>query len=330
MKPTDCPFLGLEDDSETHHAFPSLRNFCLRARPIEIVSLEHQSSHCLCLDYVRCPVLSASLKAPLPDELRVFEPSQRRNYTGVAITFVVIIILIVVGWRQSWFLARSAAPTPTNTALVSEPAAISTPISTSRIAIPTVLTDAQNTPTLPPNLTPSMYPSLAVTPVPGEYPTIIVENTQTTIPMASETVCTPLPGWVVYIVQPNDSLFNIGLKFGVTVAKLQEVNCMGTSVVIYTGQKLYVPYVATLTPPLSPTYQPTESASPTEIIDLPTNTPEPVPTDTPFLTDTPQPSDTPHPTSTSYPTNTVTPPPLPTDTLPTATLTPPPTETGRR
>jgi LysM repeat protein len=330
MKPTICPFLGLKDDPETHHAFPSLRNCCRRARPIEPVSLEHQSTHCLCLNYVRCSVLANSLSIPLPVELQVTESSRKRNYIGVAISVVLMMILIVVAWRQSWFLARSAAPAPMKTELNTAPIVIATPISTSRIAIPNVLTNAQKTSTLSPSLTPSTSPSPMVTPIPGEYPTIIVGNTTTTVPLATDTICAPPSGWVIYIVQSNDSLSYLGLKYGVTVTELQEANCMGSVVMIYTGQKLYVPNVPTLTPPVSPTRTPTESASPTIETEISTDTPEPVSTDTPFPAGTPQPTDTPNQTSIPYPTNTVPPPPLPTDTLPTNTLTPPPTEAGRR
>jgi LysM repeat protein len=314
MKPTICPFLAHKDDPETHHAFPSLRNCCRRARPIEPVCLEHQSTHCLSLNYVRCAVLANSPSIPLPVDLQVKEASRKRYYIGVAISVVLMLILIVVGWRQSWFLARSAAPVPTKTELNTAPIVIATPISTSRIAIPNVLTNVQKTSTLSPSFTPSTSPSLTATPTTGEYPTIIVENTKTTVPLATDTICAPPSGWVIYIVQSNDSLSYLGLKFGVTVAELQEANCMGSSVIIYTGQKLYVPNVPTLTPPVSPT----------------TDTPEPVYTDTPFPTNTPQPTDTPNPTSTPYPTNTVPLPPLSTDILPTNTLTPPPTEAGHK
>ena len=330
MKPSICPFLGLKDDPETHHAFPSLGNCCQRARPIEPVSLEHQSTHCLCSDYVRCAVLANNLIIPLPVELQVTEPSRKRNYIGAAITVVLIMILIVVGWRQNWYMVRSAAPALTMTEVNSDPIVISSPISTSRVAIPNVVTNPQNTLTLSNSLTPSMSPSLMVTPTPGEYPTMVVENTKTTVPLASETICAPPSGWVIYIVQPNDSLFDLGLKFGVTVAELQEGNCMGASVILYVGQKLYVPNMPMRTPPVSSTRIPTKSATPTEENEIYTDTPEPVPTDTPIPTDTPQPTDTPNPTSTLYPTYTLTPPPPPTDTLPTGTLTPPPIEVGHR
>jgi len=301
MKPTICPFLGILDDPETHHAFPSMRNCCQRARPIEPVSLEHQSSHCLCLDYVHCAMLSRSPGAALPVDLQVPQSSGKRSVIGVGITILIVMILILVGWRQSWLLARSAAPTPMMTELPSATITLATPISTSRIAIPNVVTNPQNTSTV----SPSHIPSVTATQTPVAYPTNIGENTKTTVPSATMTVCGPPSGWVIYIVQPNDSLSHLGQKFGVTVADLQEANCMGIEVTIYSGQKLYVPNVPVLTVPVYPTRTPTESVSPTEEYEVSTNTPEPVSTDTPFPTDTPQLTDTPLPTSTTHPTNTL-------------------------
>jgi len=319
MKPSICPFLGLKDDPETHHAFPALGNSCQRARPIETISLEHQSTHCLCSNYVRCVVLANNLILPLPIELRVPEPSMKRKYIGVAIPVVLILILVFIGWRQNWYKARSAAPVPTMTEVNPDFVEILSPISTSRIAIPNVLTNPQYTHTLSPGLTPSLIPSLSVPQAPDEYPTVMAEITETTVPLASETICAPPSNWVIYIIQPNDSLYNLGLKFGVTVAELQKGNCMGDSVLLYAGQKLFVPNVPTQTTTVSPTRIPTRSATPTEEIGISTDTPEPIPTETPIPTDTPQPTDTPNPT------NTLTPPPLPTD-----TYTPPPTEAGRK
>ena len=328
MKPTICPHLGLKDDPDTYQAFPSLRNCCQRARPVEPVSLEHQSTHCLRLNHVHCVVLANSLTIPLPVEIQVRRETRKRYYIGGTISLVLIMILLIVGWRQSWFLARSASPAPAKTELISTSFVIATPISTSRIAMPNIYTNDRNTITATPSLIPFISPSLTVTPTPDRVPTNIIENTQTTVPLATGTTCAPPSGWVVYIVQANDSLFYLGLQFGVTVTQLQEANCMGTAVIIYTGQKLYVPNVPTSTLPFIIT--PTELASPTKEPEISTDTPKPVATDTPFPTDTQQPTDSPNPSSTSNPTNTLPPPPQPTDILPTITLTPPPPGIGYR
>jgi LysM repeat protein len=78
-------------------------------------------------------------------------------------------------------------------------------------------------------------------------------------------------------VQPGDTLFRIALSYNITYPRLQRANCMGSSTIIYTGQRLWVPNIATRTPSpgvtIIPTF-PTATQTP-----LPTITTAP-PTDT--------------------------------------------------
>jgi LysM repeat protein len=108
-----------------------------------------------------------------------------------------------------------------------------------------------------------------------------VQATVTAIP------CGPFAGWVrTYIVQPGDNLFRIGLSYGVTVTQLQRANCMGSSTLIFVGQRLWVPNVPTRTPgvtfiPSSPTASNTsQPVATTEIptIEPPTATLTQIPT----------------------------------------------------
>ncbi|MCI0553091.1 MAG: LysM peptidoglycan-binding domain-containing protein [Anaerolineae bacterium] len=90
-----------------------------------------------------------------------------------------------------------------------------------------------------------------------------VQATVTAVP------CGPFAGWVrTYIVQPGDNLFRIGLSYGVTVSQLQRANCMGSSITIFVGQRLWAPNVPTRTPgitviPNSPTASNTSQPIPT-------------------------------------------------------------------
>jgi LysM repeat protein len=155
-------------------------------------------------------------------------------------------------------------------------------------------------------------------------------------------VCSPPPaGWVVYIIQPGDTLSSISRRYGISLAQLQMVNCL-TSAYIRAGDTLLVPYllpVASLTPTPQPTHTssplpPTPSETPTWIIITampPTDTVSPTDTPEPSATETPLPSETSSPFPPT-PSETFT--PLPTDTaLPTSTptelptYTPPPTRT---
>jgi len=119
------------------------------------------------------------------------------------------------------------------------------------------------------------------------------------VPTVTVIPCGPPPGWVkTHVVQAGDNLYRIALSYGITYPQLQRGNCMGSSTTIYTGQRLWVPNIPTLTPVPGVTVIPT----------FPTNTslpPTATPTSTATATATP----------TSIPTSTAT-------QIPTATLTP--------
>jgi len=90
-----------------------------------------------------------------------------------------------------------------------------------------------------------------------------VISTVTVIP------CGPPAGWVkTHVVQPGDNLYRIAISYGITYPQLQIANCMGSSVLIYSGQKLWVPNIPTRTPVPGVTIVP----------DFPTGTPSPTAT----------------------------------------------------
>jgi LysM repeat protein len=128
-------------------------------------------------------------------------------------------------------------------------------------------------------------------------------------PMRTQT---PLPcgaphGWIVYYVQPGDTLYRLSQAYGITVADLQRANCLGASTLLHTGQLIYVP--PWLPRPATPTMPGLILPTSTPVPDLPSNTPSEtltiipstsIPTDTSI----PVPSDTPVelPTATPVPT----------------------------
>jgi hypothetical protein len=158
--------------------------------------------------------------------------------------------------------------------------------------------------------------------IPGQAGFTFFEDTRTPLDTRTATPSDlplitgcPLPeGWMIYVVNPTDSLFRLSVIYSVSVSQLQQANCMGDETVILPGQILYVPFVPTKTP----------SSSPTVTIIIPSNT-IPVPAREPAAASTPVPvrNDNPSPTDTSIPpTNTSAPPtdpPLP----PTNTAVPP-------
>jgi len=135
--------------------------------------------------------------------------------------------------------------------------------------------------------------------------------------------CGPPLDWIIYYVQPGETLFSLARYFGVSVEDIRLANCM-TGYTIYVGQPLYLPPlppmpVPTFTPTTLPTAAPAPPAPPGP---QPTNTPVPPSTNTPVppSTSTPVPPTAtlpPLPTSTYMPSpiETPTPPATPTDTL---------------
>lgn len=113
-------------------------------------------------------------------------------------------------------------------------------------------------------------------------------------PMRTQT---PLPcgapkSWIVYYVQPGDTLFRLSLAYGISVADLQRGNCLGLSTLLHTGQLIFVPpwpprpAAPTIPGPIFPTStslpgQPSDTPPATiPPTSIPTDTPIPVPTDT--------------------------------------------------
>lgn len=125
-------------------------------------------------------------------------------------------------------------------------------------------------------------------------------------PTRTRIPCGPPVGWVIYTVQSGDTLYHLASLYRVTVRQLQDANCI-TRTTIYVGEQLYVPNVATSTPPFA-----TDTPFPTGTLPTPTETapatatPTTGPTDTPTETPTPTPTDTPLPTPTDTPTPTPT------------------------
>jgi LysM repeat protein len=313
MKPTTCPYLSIIEDPEVQLAFPSLQNCCRRARPVESANLEYQSKYCLTPNYVNCSVPTNDINTPLPEGIRAVVPGRNRKLTFMIVVIVMVVGFLAIGIWQSGFLGRLLNPllkvTKTQTEIFTTPS----PMPTMIVNTPTSLISTSYTQTVIPTVIPTLVPTNSPTPLktPSDTPTMLATPSKSPTLATTESVCNPPAGWVSYTVQPNESLNQIALKFNMTVAELQEANCMGQSVVIYPGQVIYVPNVPTRTPPRYSTRIPTRTPSPTKR-DVPhTQTPTPNPTDTPRPSVTLSPTDTPRPS----PTKTITPPPLPTHTF---------------
>ena len=122
-------------------------------------------------------------------------------------------------------------------------------------------------------------------------------------PTITPTRCVPRPpaGWVLYTIQSGDTLSGLALSRRTTQARIQQVNCLPSSM-LYAGQKIYLPAAP---PTATPTWTlvPTETTVPTATA-TPTQTTQPTPTSTVPVTATA----TVAPTATTVPTSTVAPP----------------------
>jgi len=148
-------------------------------------------------------------------------------------------------------------------------------------------------PTLPP-----ASPEATATRSPEDTPavTVVIIPTSTPVtqpalpsPATAQTTqpCSPQTGWVPYIVQPGDTLFQIGLRYGLTVDALMRGGCL-TSTQLTAGELILVPNTqprASSTPlPTQPTH-PTLTVPPGSPTITPSATFEPFPTSTQTSTD---------------------------------------------
>jgi LysM repeat protein len=142
--------------------------------------------------------------------------------------------------------AQAATATPTRlamspTPILPSPTSLS-PTSTSQAApsATVIALAASSTSSTLPSPTPSPIPSYLVS--------------------ATSVSCGAPKGWITYIVQPGDTLFRLSTAYGITINRLQQANCMGSSTLLKTGQVLFVP-PWTPQPPLY--VSPTVAATPT-------------------------------------------------------------------
>lgn len=95
----------------------------------------------------------------------------------------------------------------------------------------------------------------------------VANPTNTRIPVAAPTSCAPRADWnFSYSIQTGDTLFKVAQSFGLTVAELQQANCIADANQIQVGQVIRVPrQLATVVPQATVTVQPTNTVPPTAI-----------------------------------------------------------------
>ncbi|MDZ4769183.1 MAG: LysM domain-containing protein [Chloroflexota bacterium] len=102
----------------------------------------------------------------------------------------------------------------------------------------------QNPPT--PTLRPSITPPIALTLSSGTLlPSVTPINLNTPVPGqtggGSSTTCLAPAGWVVYVIEPGDSLGLLAEATGTTIDLLVSANCLADASLITAGQPIYLP-----------------------------------------------------------------------------------------
>lgn len=96
-------------------------------------------------------------------------------------------------------------------------------------------------------------------------PTPLVINTKTptlSAPTDTAVACGPPTDWVLHTVAAGETLEWLAQAYQVSVADLQYANCRGDSTALVTGESLFVPNVATITPTATNTPVPTATNTP--------------------------------------------------------------------
>ncbi|NUM48940.1 MAG: LysM peptidoglycan-binding domain-containing protein [Anaerolineales bacterium] len=304
MANSPCPYLGRRDDPSTMFNYPSVGNFCQHVRPLAPPSEEHQLQYCLSGHFQQCSVYQAPEGKRIPPSLQMVEwtdaPTLQNNLSpwltirqlGVILLFGVVMLIGVV-----FFVLMNSARVPST---AGNPTLTSTLIPTRPIATATLfpMGGTEKPSVFAPLPTDTPAPSLPTeTLVASPLPTLEEPAT----PTASPTICTPPAGWTIYSVQAGQTLTLLSTATGITVAQLQQGNCMGTSTQIFTGQKLYVPKLPELPTP-SPTSALVTEPIPTSNVSTPVPpTASPTPSATPETQPTEAPPTLSPPTATPNP-----------------------------
>jgi LysM repeat protein len=104
-------------------------------------------------------------------------------------------------------------------------------------------TGVRPTPTEVAEILPSFtaIPSATFTPLPSVTETgTLSPSLSPTSPSPLMPICSPPAGWVLYIVQQEETLYSLALRTGVTELVLMEANCLNTPT-ISAGYQIYLP-----------------------------------------------------------------------------------------
>ena len=172
MNVRNCPYLGLEFDPTTYHAYPSGDNFCHKARQSGMVDLEYQATTCLSTNHTRCPIYTGEIdqfaeshKSPL------LAGAGKKGIGFILLGGLAVLILGVIlvfqgtdGIGAFFQSSSSATPSPTVTVLLENKSLLVPSLTPTKpsLSFPLVLREPTVTPL--PTLTFTPSPTVTNTP----------------------------------------------------------------------------------------------------------------------------------------------------------------------
>jgi len=241
--------------------------------------------------------LSLAETLPSPATPTLIPPTFPLSFPTPTATTTQIAILPSETLTETVLPSETASGLPTASQIVSQPTSCTPPSGWIRVTVATgdtIYALAQRYKTSAESL--SAANCLSAVEVPAGYALYVPP-----VPTVTVIPCGPPAGWVRnYVVQPGDTLFRIALSYNITYPQLQRANCMGSSTIIYTGQRLWVPNIPTRTPvpgitiiPTFPTASqtslPTVTTAPPTASQIPTEPATAIPTFTQTTPITPNP-----------------------------------------
>jgi hypothetical protein len=181
MSARGCPYLGLEYDSSTFHAFPSDGNCCYKVRVPGLVDLEYQAAVCLTKSHVNCAIFTGEDLESAASPIRRKTNSRGKFYGMLAAAAILILLgaIFLSGVNISALFESSDEQTPqpffTRTptvVLLLEPVMTAT---NPHLSFPLIIRQPTVTPL--PTLTFTPTPTVTQTPVPTNTPRIVIQPT---------------------------------------------------------------------------------------------------------------------------------------------------------
>lgn len=216
-----CPFLGLQDDSETALSFSSPWNRCYHVRPAASVRPEQQRLYCLTAGHTKCEEYHRGPGSPLPPNL---SDSQYRSRFGkktkAGFWAILAIIIILIAWQvlsHGFFGLGGGGHTRANLpALIQGTNKLSGPLDPTQLEETLVPADWTFTP-LPSMAVETMTPTITLTITPTFTPTLELPHTLET-PIGITTK------FVIHRIARGESLVYLAEQYGTTVEAIRSVN----------------------------------------------------------------------------------------------------------